>query len=177
MAVITLTIGKAEDLFKDPVNTPLDEDYMPVSGIRLILNQMQVLSPQHAGQVVISVCEEQATPQLQEKIRAAIKKYATLKLEETQRHLKQLHKDGFAYLLKGTTFLVLCLLITFGIKQLEDLPEFINFFLSEWLIIVGWVSMWRPIDLFLFDQMPVRKDLNLFYQLQHVEVTVKQAMP
>jgi hypothetical protein len=34
-------------------------------------------------------------------------------------------------------------------------------YLSESLIIIGWVTLWKPIELLLFDHFPIRRRRNL----------------
>jgi hypothetical protein len=42
--------------------------------------------------------------------------------------------------------------------------------LRESLVIGGWVAMWRPIELLLYDWWPVRNDERLFKRLSRMEV-------
>jgi len=42
--------------------------------------------------------------------------------------------------------------------------------LSERLLIVGWVAMWRPIEIFLYDWWPVVGEQRVYEQLSRIGV-------
>lgn len=47
--------------------------------------------------------------------------------------------------------------------------------LREGLTIVGWVALWRPLDLLLFERWVVRRDIALYRRLESMEITVAAA--
>jgi hypothetical protein len=46
-------------------------------------------------------------------------------------------------------------------------------FLTEGLIILGWVANWRPIEIFLYDWWPLTQRRKLFEQLAAAPVEVR----
>ena len=42
--------------------------------------------------------------------------------------------------------------------------------ISEGLLIVGWVAMWRPIEVLLFERLENHQNMALFDRLSHIEV-------
>ena len=44
---------------------------------------------------------------------------------------------------------------------------------DEGLYIVGWVAMWRPLEIFLYDWRPIWHRLRLFAKLATVPVAVR----
>jgi hypothetical protein len=42
--------------------------------------------------------------------------------------------------------------------------------ISEGLLIVGWVAMWRPIEVLLFERVENHQNMALFDRLSHIEV-------
>jgi len=44
--------------------------------------------------------------------------------------------------------------------------------LQEGLTIVGWVALWRPLDLLLFERWALRRDIALYRRLEQMEVEV-----
>lgn len=63
-------------------------------------------------------------------------------------------KKAFRYLRKGILFLAVCILI-------GKLAVFLNVpfhdVISEGTAIVGWVSLWRPAEMFLYDLPELKK--------------------
>jgi hypothetical protein len=46
--------------------------------------------------------------------------------------------------------------------------------LRESLTIVGWVAMWRPMQIFLYDWWPLARRRRLYVSLSHAQVHVLQ---
>jgi len=44
---------------------------------------------------------------------------------------------------------------------------------DESLYIVGWVTMWRPLEIFLYDWRPIRHRVRLFAKLPSVAIVVR----
>jgi hypothetical protein len=83
--------------------------------------------------------------------------------------LRETLRRGFVSLLVGMLFLGLCLTL----RQLvaADGGDGSVEILREGLLIVGWIALWRPVEIFLFDWWPIRRDQQLFawIALQPVE--------
>jgi hypothetical protein len=43
------------------------------------------------------------------------------------------------------------------------------------MIIVGWVAMWRPLDIFLYDWWPIVSERRLHDRLSRVKVRINHA--
>jgi hypothetical protein len=44
--------------------------------------------------------------------------------------------------------------------------------MSEGLLIGGWVAMWRPIEILLYDWWPLRSEYQLFDRLRDMQVRI-----
>ena len=47
--------------------------------------------------------------------------------------------------------------------------------LRESLLIGGWVAMWRPLEIFLYDWWPIRAEARLFDRLSSMPVRIEPA--
>jgi hypothetical protein len=45
----------------------------------------------------------------------------------------------------------------------------------EGLLIGGWVAMWRPLEIFLYDWWPIRADIRLATRLSAMPVEIRNA--
>jgi hypothetical protein len=43
----------------------------------------------------------------------------------------------------------------------------------EGLLIGGWVAMWRPLEIFLYDWWPIRADIRLYNRLSAMPVQIR----
>lgn len=100
----------------------------------------------------------------------AIHNFFDYKTDLAKRQIKLLLQEGRTSLLIGLTFLMLCLL---GADIMSDSTE--NAFLRvlrESLIIGGWVAMWRPLQIFLYEWWPMVRRGIIFRNLAKASVHV-----
>jgi hypothetical protein len=69
----------------------------------------------------------------------------------------------------GITFLALSLLLGDVLAQLLG-ERRVSEILRESLLIGGWVAMWRPMEVFLYDWWPIRADARLADRLSAMPV-------
>jgi len=91
---------------------------------------------------------------------AAIHNYFAYRSRQRGLTLRETLRRGFVSLLVGVLFLGACL----SLRQViaaggGDATAEI---LREGLLIVGWIALWRPVEIFLFDWWPIRRDQQLF---------------
>ncbi len=89
----------------------------------------------------------------------------------TTRDLRELFHRGRISLAIGLAFLAVSVGISDGLATYfrdSRLAEV----LREGLLIGGWVAMWRPLQIFLYDWWPVRADVRLFNRLSAMPVRI-----
>ena len=92
------------------------------------------------------------------------------------RRLKQLFRVGRTSLIIGLASLAVAVTLAgfverwFGVQPVSAL-------IRETLVIGGWVAMWRPLEIFLYDWWPMRAERKLYDRLSvmPVRVTLKGA--
>jgi len=45
--------------------------------------------------------------------------------------------------------------------------------LGEGLLILGWVALWRPLEIFLYEWWPLRRRMNVLRQLAQAPVWIR----
>ncbi len=96
--------------------------------------------------------------------------------DTTRQRLRQLFRLGRRSLVIGLLFLAACIVLGDVLEM--ALPE--NRFagiVRESLLIGGWVAMWRPIEVVLYDWWPIRAEARLADRLSAMTVRVKAARP
>lgn len=102
----------------------------------------------------------------------AVHNYFTYKSDLTKRSLRVLLLEGRTSLLIGLGFLALCLV---GADLLSGASG--NTFLRvlrESLTIGGWVAMWRPMQIFLYEWWPLVRRVRIYRNLGQAVVHVTQ---
>ena len=91
-----------------------------------------------------------------------------------QREFRLFRRRARMSLVIGLAFLVVC----FGAAEAVrgHLPEAWANFVELGLHIVGWVAMWRPLEMYLYDWWPIRGERQLLERLARMPVRL-QARP
>lgn len=107
-----------------------------------------------------------------ELIRQAVHNYFAHRAKLTELEFRRLMKDARTSLFIGLLFLAACLLVT---KMLLG-PEVGTWAVvaRESLTIAGWVAMWRPMQIYLYDWWPLRRRGRIYSKLSHMPVEVIQ---
>lgn len=101
----------------------------------------------------------------------ALHNFFDYKAELTRRELSQLLEQGRTSLVIGLAFLVLCLLAADLIAKVAA-GTFLNI-VRESLTIGGWVAMWRPLQIFLYDWWPLTRRRRIYHSLGRAQVRVQ----
>lgn len=102
---------------------------------------------------------------------AAVQHYFASRAELKLRELRQLLRRGRVSMAIGLVFLAVCFGLGEAVQQVSQRPwaEFIELGLH----IAGWVAMWRPLEIFLYDWWPVRNDQRLLARLARMRVRLE----
>lgn len=78
---------------------------------------------------------------------------------------------GRKLLVVGVTVLVTALLLRTMLGTSDDSAIFAA--IGEGLLILGWVAMWRPVDILLFERVENHQDSSLLQRLSQIPVTIE----
>ncbi|MFO1069793.1 MAG: hypothetical protein U1E14_14840 [Geminicoccaceae bacterium] len=98
----------------------------------------------------------------------AIGSFFAWRAQVTARQLRDLLRNGRLALVVGLAFLALCLALNVAVR-FADLG-WTGDVVEEGLIIVGWVALWRPAEIFLFDWWPLRRQRRFLERLAAMPV-------
>jgi hypothetical protein len=104
----------------------------------------------------------------------AIRGFFSRRALASRRELKQLFRRGRVSLVIGIFFLA----VSIGTGELVKHAigeRHLGQILSESLLIGGWVAMWRPLEIFLYDWWPIRAKGRLFGRLSSMPVRIEDS--
>ena len=91
--------------------------------------------------------------------------------EQARRRLAEMWRFGRRSLLLGFAALSIMLLLVEAINQtLPGGP--LSSSVREGLTILGWVALWRPAEIVLYEWRPLKRDLRLFEALEHLRLEI-----
>lgn len=88
----------------------------------------------------------------------------------TRNELRQLLRRGRTSLLIGLSFVAVCLVSADLIAQYG--AGHVSTIARESLTIIGWVAMWRPVEIFLYDWWPLLRKIHVYRNLRYARVRV-----
>jgi hypothetical protein len=103
-------------------------------------------------------------------IEQAVHNHFAHRAELTNLEFRALMKQGRFSLLIGLSSLAFCLALSKALLGVESgtWPSI----LREGLTIAGWVAMWRPMEIYLYDWWPVRRRSRIYTKLSQVPIEV-----
>ena len=105
-------------------------------------------------------------------LRDAIHEFFARRTIEARRRLRELFHRGRLSLLIAVAFLALALMV--GGRVASYFPDSrLALLVREGVLIVGWVAMWRPVEVFLYDWWPILADVRLLERLSRMPVRIE----
>jgi hypothetical protein len=107
-------------------------------------------------------------------LREAVHEHFERQAAGKRRDLSRLFRTGRISLAIGLAFLAGAIALANWLGGLIE-HEGYAWLVSESLIIGGWVALWRPLEIFLYDWWPIRADARLFDRLAAMPVSLRGA--
>jgi hypothetical protein len=102
---------------------------------------------------------------------SALHNYFDYRQQGEQRKLRTIWRQGRISLIIGLAFLFVCLSLSELISRFGS-DTFIHF-LEEGLLISGWVALWRPLEIFLYEWWPVSHQQKIFAKLAYIPIEIR----
>ncbi len=168
--VIELRLHDVKQLFNSLDPTPFPERDLDSDAEEFIVSWARELPRKASLILLVHLAVPPAAHDPEAFIQNGVRAYFAYRKQITTRHLRQMLARGRASLIIGLVFLAACLFAAEQVQRLGDSPLWQ--IMKEGLIIGGWVAMWRPIELFLYDWWPLQIDRRIFDRLSRVDVRV-----
>ncbi len=162
---IELRIRSMNQLFESFDPSPFREKALDPAAHRYILSCAQESSPNPSLRLVIHLA--QSLRDESGVIIEGIHNHFRLEAQTARRELHRQMRIGRFSLLWGLVILAAC---SAGRGLLAMQPEPIVRFFSEGLLILGWVSLWRPIEILLFEHWKARDECRWLERLSKIRV-------
>ena len=166
---IEVFVNRIEQLFNSMDPSPFQEKDLDHDAEEFIVSWAKEYA--HKDPLLLVVHANQPTEITDEVIERAVRNYFVYRGKLNRLEFKQLLKQGRISLAIGLLFLTSCLLISELLIQQQ--PGTLLSLLRESLTIGGWVAMWRPMQIFLYDWWPLRRVGKIYQKLSHVPVELR----
>lgn len=113
---------------------------------------------------------DQARLEPQRTVQNAIEHYFTYRADLARLEVRRTLQLGRSSLIIGVLFLALCM-VARALLQSAGAEGWLRV-VEEGLLIIGWVAMWRPIELLLYDWWPLLRTKRTYDNLARMRVEV-----
>ena len=168
--VIELKLRDPAQLFNSMDPAPFHERDLDPKAEEFIVGWAGEYPHGAALEMVVHLSEVPRDPELARVVESAVQGYFAERVQATRRELRTLFSIGRASLLIGLAFLGVC---TVASRLVHDLGEQPFYQIAAFgLEIAGWVAMWRPFEIFLYDWWPILRRRRLYARLARMRVSV-----
>jgi len=172
VTAIALRTATIAHLFSSFDPSPFRQKDLDAGVEEFITGWVRELPPAETFEIVVHLPPSEAEKPDAARIPEAFAHYFTDRAIHAEQELRELFRIGRRFLGIGIVVLIGCL----AASQIAAaiIPNRVAArVIEESLIIVGWVANWRPIEIYLYDWVPIRRRINLYRRMAAAPVRVR----
>lgn len=172
IALVEVRVGSINQLFDTFDPTPYPRKDLAQSTENFIVGWTRELPRNQPIKIVLYLPTAESESAAVRQIGDAFSNYFRYRADRSRLDRKELFRLGFWSLLIGISVLALCMVIgQFIVPRFET--NYLSQFFREGLIILGWVANWKPLEIFLYEWLPLVRQQKLYSRLANAAVEVK----
>jgi hypothetical protein len=170
-ARIEINLNRLSQLFNSLDPSPFHERDLDHDAEEYIVGSAEEISDHRSLVLLIHLPQDQMPQVGVPDLNDAVHNYFAYRKTQERRRLRSLFHDGRVALATGLAFLFCCLLMRKFILSLGN--NAVSEIFGEGLLIIGWVAMWRPLEIFLYEWLPIYRRCRILGKLSRTPVVVK----
>ncbi len=171
---IEVHIRDLEQLFHTLDASPFHDRSLDREAEEFIVGNAREISAHIPLTLIVYLSQKTDLPDPGRNVADAVHAHFGRRAAQSDWELRELFRRGRATLVIGVPILAAALITGEMLAQtmgMRPLPGIVR----ESLIIGGWVAMWRPMEIFLYDWWPIRDQRRMFERLERMTVQVVPA--
>jgi hypothetical protein len=169
---IELNLREMGQLFNTMDPAPFQEKDLDSDAEEFIWSWVREFPLDEPVVLVVHLAAFPADEDPQAVIDKGVRNYFAYRARMNKLEFHRLLKEGWQTLIIGVVFLTICLTLAHAITT-SDTGAFPRI-AGESLTIAGWVAMWRPMQIYLYDWWPLRRRGKLYVKLSRMKVEVRK---
>jgi hypothetical protein len=168
---IDLKVRQSRQLFDGRDPAPFHERDLDDDAVAYLLGAAQEIPRKQPLAIVVTISEEPEPHLAPDVIVEAVRGHFTYEGEQVERRLRDHVRRGQMILGVGLTVLVVFLTLAEFTVSLPAGP--LRDILREGLVITGWVAMWRPLEVLLYDWWPLIDERRQVRRILDAPVSIR----
>ena len=171
---VDLYLTDIHNFFQTPEADPFKGDFIETSGIDQLIDTMSARSWRRKGiaTILIHLPEAMIEPGLAAKVKRAIASYSDAHIRVAVQKQREIWLEGLKALRIGLVFWAICLALSLLFEEVIFTRTAIGRLFGEGFIIAGWVGLWRPAELLLYDWRPYAREQKHYAEIKTMEVRI-----
>ena len=169
---IEIRINSVEQLFNSLDPAPFRERELDREAERHILSCAREIAPESGIKLVIHLPPAAVERLPAGQLEVAVRHHFELLAQDKAGELSELRSLGRKGLVIGLLVMLFATLAGLALKNTYPASGFADT-IEQSLIIFGWVALWRPIEVLLYDRWPLLRARKLFQRLAVAPVIVR----
>ena len=170
-AVLELNVAEMRQLFNAMDPAPFRERDLDPNAQDYIVEWARETRARQPLGLIVRLDREPATPENASLLQDAVHAYFRQRAVAARRQLRRLFRTGRKSLVIGLAFLAAAFVAGEALAALVDSDRY-SLLIEESFVIGGWVALWRPLEIFLYDWWPILAEAKLHERLGEMEVSV-----
>jgi hypothetical protein len=166
---IMLRLRELAQLFNSMDPSPFVDRDLDADAEEFITSWAREFPPGQELKLVIQLTAPATADRLAD-VEDGIRHYFSTRANTKRLELNQLMRRGRLSLGVGLVFLILCLFLG-GVMARSGFGT-VSEIITEGFTIVGWVAMWRPLEIYLYDWWPLFEERRRFDRLARIKVQI-----
>jgi len=168
---IEVFVDRIEQLFNSMDPSPFHERDLDDDAEEFIVGWAREFPRRDPVSLVVHVNQLPAHGNAEHLLETAVHNYFAYRAKLNRLEFRYLLKQGRTSLIIGLTFLAVCMITSQLLRRQEGTLSIV---IREGLIIAGWVAMWRPMEIFLYEWWPLRRKGRLYQKLSRMHVEIRK---
>ena len=174
---IEITLPDVNHLFVVPEINPMQGNTIYEPGIETIDDLVRKIPMRDSILLKLFLPKREISPGLEEKIKKGIRDYCDFQIVKIDRNLELESRQGRRTLIYGITILIICLLLSglgfyISSNATTKLQYALGSFMFNGFMIIGWVSLWTPTSMLVFERWPDWISRNTFKRIRSMAIMV-----
>ena len=178
-AVFEIEISDIRYLVTAPEQDPFSDKPMEYLGQSAMERLIKIHRPLKTNKgkgyrLILRMPVDKVSPETASQAKGLISKFGTRMTEDNKNRIIQIQRRGRRQLPYAliVLFFFIALGIIFSMEFFLEMSPILALAISEGFYIVGWIALWRPIDVLLFDPMEIRMENKVLAKMMEMNVDV-----
>ena len=178
--LITMKLDDIAHLFVAPEFDPFSDQEAELLGqpaLVYLLRQLgpDVLHQRHPIHLTVQLPPDKVTSDLKTRAGQALRRFCAARIADNEAQLRALRWNGLRSLPSAIIALGICLVLSglFLSNTFTFLSNPINQVLGQGFGIISWVVLWHPVEAFMYDPIPLRRENSVLRHVATMEIAIE----